>query len=129
MLIKNVDICGERLDVRVDEGRISHVGPDLPGYSDLDGCGNALIPGLHDHHIHLNAAAASLSSVKCGPPDVKNEPDLIACLQANSGSDWIRGIGYHQSVAGEIDRVWLDKHGPNQPVRIQHRSGTPLDLK
>ena len=37
--------------------------------------------------------------------------------------DFIRGVGYHHSVAGEIDRVWLDTYGPDKPIRIQHRSG------
>ena len=123
MLIKNVDIFGECLDVRVDKAVISQVGRNLSGIADIDGTGCALIPGLHDHHIHLNAAAASLSSVKCGPPHVRDEQDLITRLHASAGSDWIRGIGYHQSVAGEIDRAWLDRHGPNRPIRIQHRSG------
>jgi len=38
-------------------------------------------------------------------------------------SGWLRGVGYHASVAGEIDRHWLDRCVPHVPVRIQHRSG------
>jgi predicted amidohydrolase YtcJ len=36
---------------------------------------------------------------------------------------WLRGIGYHESVAGGIDCYWLDRIVSNAPIRIQHRSG------
>ena len=36
---------------------------------------------------------------------------------------WLRGIGYHESVAGMIDRHWIDRVAPDRPVRVQHRSG------
>ncbi len=35
----------------------------------------------------------------------------------------MRGVGYHESVAGEIDRHWLDRAVPHVPLRVQHRSG------
>jgi len=121
MLIRNVDLKGVRVDVRLVDGIISQIG-QLSGPSDLNGQGGALLPGLHDHHIHLNATAAAMASVKCGPPDVLGTNSLLQKLHAAS-ADFIRGVGYHQSVAGNIDCAWLDKHGPNKPIRIQHRSG------
>jgi predicted amidohydrolase YtcJ len=40
------------------------------------------------------------------------------------GSDgWIRAVGYHEAVAGELDRHQLDRLVPGTPVRVQHRSG------
>jgi predicted amidohydrolase YtcJ len=36
---------------------------------------------------------------------------------------WIRAVGYHESVAGELDRSALDALLPDIPLRIQHRSG------
>jgi predicted amidohydrolase YtcJ len=88
--------------------------------------GAALLPGLHDHHMHLVALAAALKSLRCGPPHINSQNELIAALSrissAQTGS-WVRGIAYHPSVAGDIDRHWLDKHIPNQPIRIQHRGG------
>jgi predicted amidohydrolase YtcJ len=36
---------------------------------------------------------------------------------------WIRGIGYHESVAGHLDRGVLDAIVADRPARIQHRSG------
>jgi predicted amidohydrolase YtcJ len=49
---------------------------------------------------------------------------LHALLAAQAGgSGWLRGIGYHESVAGDIDRHWLDRALPDRPVRIQNRGG------
>jgi predicted amidohydrolase YtcJ len=89
--------------------------------------GAALLPGLHDHHVHLHAMAAAVASVACGPPDVADLETLTAALRAaDSQLDpgaWLRGIGYHESVAGLLDRDDLDRLVPARPVRIQHRSG------
>lgn len=122
MLICNVDIGGEPRDVRIANGKIAEIGRGLNGPEMYDGQGGALLPGLHDHHIHLNASAAALNSVMCGPPEVKSAEELIDALN-QPGEGMIRGIGYHHSVAGEIDRAWLDANGPERPVRIQHRGG------
>ena len=35
--------------------------------------------------------------------------------------EWLRGTGYHESVAGELDRHALDRWVPARPVRVQHR--------
>ena len=128
MLIKNAEINGKIYDMRVGDKIITQMDANLTARTNehiIDANGRALLAGLHDHHIHLNAQAAALHSVPCGPPAVTNEEDLINQLQqaANSGLKEIRGIGYHDSVAGEIDRDWLDKYGPDLPIRIQHRSG------
>ncbi|MDG1233798.1 MAG: amidohydrolase family protein, partial [Pseudomonadales bacterium] len=93
------------------------------GSTVIDAKGNLLIPGLHDHHTHMVAYAASLVSINCGPPDVVSEADLKSALRAQSGHLWLRGTGYHESVAGHLDRHWLDTWAPNRPIRIQHRSG------
>lgn len=122
MIVKNVDLDGRNRDVRLADGLIAEIGVDLSGAEVFDGRSGALIPGLHDHHIHLTATAAAMNSVKCGPPDVKTSGELIMALN-KSGLGWLRGVGYHHSVAGEIDRNWLDKNGPDRAVRIQHRSG------
>lgn len=83
-----------------------------------------MIPSLADHHIHLLALAAQSNSIQCGPPGVNTAAEFIAVLNSDkTGSGWLRGVGYHESVAGLIDRHWLDEHGPARPVRIQHRGG------
>ncbi len=126
VLIRRADVDGLRADVRLAEGRIERIAPELapaPGEAVLDAADGALLPGLHDHHIHLYASAAALTSVRCGPPDIRDADMLAAALAAVPGDGWLRGIGYHPSVGVEIDRAWLDRHGPARPIRIQHRSG------
>lgn len=129
MLIRNAEIEGARLaDVRVEGGRIAAIRSGLQpssGEDVLEGEGCALFPGLHDHHIHLAAYAAALASIDCGPHYVGTADALAALLsrldQPNAG--WLRGTGYHDSVAGSIDRDFLDRIIPLRPIRIQHRSG------
>ena len=133
MLIRNAELRpGTITNVRVKGARIAAVDRTLaaePGEPVLDARGGALLPGLHDHHVHLLALASSLESLRCGPPEVSTEEHLAqrlrerAALSDGSDADWIRGIGYHESVAGDIDRAWLDRVLPDVPVRIQHRSG------
>jgi len=122
MLIRNAEVYGEIMDVRANGKIITEIAPHLEGVADIDAKGGALLPGLHDHHIHLNATIAAMNSVRCGPPDVSDEDQLIQAL-LKPGEGFLRGVGYHHSVAGEIDRDWLDAYGPNRPVRVQHRSG------
>lgn len=116
------------LDLRIRDGVVAQLGPRLAPLSDeriVEAAGAALLPGLHDHHLHLQALAAAAGSLHCGPPQIVDAAGLATVLRrANAaGGDWLRGIGYHDSVAGEIDRDWLDRHVPDRPVRIQHRSG------
>ena len=131
MLIRRAEIeWGAILDVRIEGGRISAIDAELlrhPGEACIDAAGGALLPGLHDHHTHLLALARARESVRCGPPEVENREDLrSALIRADSvlpDGEWIRGVAYHASVAGELDRVVLDAWFPTRPVRIQHRSG------
>lgn len=98
MLIRDVEGIG---DVELDEEG-----------DDIDAAGGALLPGLHDHHVHLRAMAAGLTSVDVGPG-----VDLAAAL---SGDGWVRATGYH---GDDLDRWALDAVAPDHPVRVQHRSG------
>ncbi len=130
MLIRNTEVeAGVPTDVRIAAGKVVAVGSLSASdrtEATIDAGGCALVPGLHDHHLHLHAFAAAFGSVKCGPPAVQNQHQLITALQAAVGttaSTWIRGIGYHESVAGDIDRTWLDRVIADHPVRIQHRTG------
>ena len=89
--------------------------------------GGALIPGLHDHHIHLLATAAAMTSVDVGPPAVRDAASLAGALRRADRSHpegaWIRAVGYHESVAGRLDRELLDAIVPHRPLRVQHRGG------
>jgi predicted amidohydrolase YtcJ len=123
-LIRDAEIDGERRDVRVVDGRIAEIGRGLDGGPALDARGGALLPGLHDHHLHLLALAAALDSVRCGPPEVTGPAALRAALAAATPrAGWVRGVGYHESVAGPLDRHALDAWCGGARVRVQHRSG------
>ncbi len=127
MLIqRSVLLDGTATDIRVDE-QILEVGnlTPLKGEQVLDAAGSTVIPGLHDHHVHLRSAAAALTSVRVGPAEVQGREDLAGALaEAAVGSDgWIRAVGYHEAVAGPLDRDVLDEVAPHVPVRVQHRSG------
>lgn len=127
LLFQNAEISDDSVvDVRCRNGLIEEVGHSLvPQVQDrvIEANRCALIPGLHDHHMHLLSLATQLSSVTCGPPEVRNFDELASVLESVSGVDWIRGVGYHESVAGDLDRATLDCLCPDRPVRIQHRSG------
>ena len=125
MLIRNVEVEGHGavVDVRIDGGRITEIGPGLTGPGDVDGQGGALLPGLHDHHVHLAALAAEAASVPVGPMDVRGRTALAAALAGGTPGEWVRAVGYHESVAGELDRWVLDALAPDRPVRVQHRTG------
>jgi predicted amidohydrolase YtcJ len=136
ILLKNAQVR-ERgsVDVRIREGRIAEIDRALRPDPDrdeeeFDARGGALLPGLNDHHIHLYALAAARRSVICGPPEVSDARQLSEALrQAERPDGWIRGIAYHESVAGDLDRDRLDDLAPRDtPVRIQHRSGALWSL-
>ncbi|MGW0830512.1 amidohydrolase family protein [Streptomyces prunicolor] len=125
MLIRNVEVegHGSAVDVRIDGGRIAEIGAGLTGPGDVDGRGGALLPGLHDHHVHLAALAAEAASVRVGPADVRDRTAFAAALVGGPAGEWVRAVGYHESVAGELDRWVLDALVPDRPVRVQHRTG------
>ncbi|OYD61456.1 amidohydrolase family protein [Rhodococcus sp. OK302] len=114
------------LDIRIENGLITEIGHHLSRGNEevVDAAGNDVIPGLCDHHIHLHALAARRASVECGPPHVRTSAELAAALHSSPGTHgWVRGVGYFESVAGDLDRDQLDRLHVARPVRIQHRSG------
>lgn len=131
ILIRNAELDGSPgRDLLAARGRIVAIGAGLEAPPDaevLDAAGGALLPGLTDHHLHLAALAAARASSSCGPPEVTDADSLVRRLRVvTAGRDadvWIRGIGYHESVAGDIDAAWLDAAVADRPVRIQHRGG------
>lgn len=130
LVLRDVEVAGARCNVLIRGGVVAGIGHDLrtePAIEEIAGGGAALIPGLHDHHLHLLSLAADLASVRCGAPEVTNAEELGAALRrASSGlpaDGWLRGTGYHEQVAGDLDAAALDRLVPDRPVRIQHRSG------
>ena len=139
ILFVDVRVRGVRCDVLVDDGRIARVDPAgaaparrLGPVDVVDGYGGELLPGVHDHHLHLAALASSMGSIDAGPPVVSTLPQLADAL---TGADaalpdgrWIRAVGYHESVAGPLDRELLDRIVPTRPTRVQDRSGLRWSL-
>ena len=128
MLIQRATLLdGRQVNIRVGT-QIDEVGDNLSvqhGEGLLDAGGGTVLPGLHDHHVHIRSAASALDSFSVGPPGVSTKTQLVQILSnATPGPDgWIRAVGYHESVAGDLDRTALDAVVPHIPVRIQHRSG------
>jgi predicted amidohydrolase YtcJ len=125
LVLRNAEVHGVVGDVLVQQGVIAGIGRSAsPAGAVIDCGGAALIPGLHDHHCHLLAAATAADSVRCGPPVVRSRTELHQALSGPAGTDgWHRGVDYDESVAGDIDRWVLDRLAPTVPTRVQHRSG------
>ncbi|MEM9255353.1 MAG: amidohydrolase family protein [Pseudomonadota bacterium] len=128
MLITQAQLPGEaRLhSVRCGKGRITDIAEQLEphtGETVLPALGGALLPGLQDHHLHIFALGASLTSVDCGRSRIASVDALRNALQRAPGDGWIRAIGYHESIAGDLDRWQLDALVRHRPLRLQHSSG------
>ncbi|WP_299950431.1 amidohydrolase family protein [uncultured Modestobacter sp.] len=128
LLLRRVRVADRLVDVLVRDGLVAAVADRLAparGVREVDGGGGALIPGLHDHHLHLRALAAVQASVQVGPAQAPGPDAFGAVLRGAPGdpTSWIRAIGHHESTTGPLDRWRLDALVPDRPVRVQHRSG------
>lgn len=127
MLIRNAEVWNTPWrDVRIEGTLITATGAlsPCPGERVIDAGGGLLLPGLHDHHIHLAALAARDTSVSCGPPLVSDAEKLAEALKV-PGNGWLRATDFHESVLGGTlpDAVMLDRLVPDRPLRMQHRTG------
>lgn len=126
LTIRNVEIDGRSgLDVRLEHGLIAEIGAGLRGPNEIDGQGGALIPGLCDHHIHLFGLAARADSVVLD--GIRNAKAFAARLAAATAARppgaWVRVLGYHEAIAGDLTRADLDALAPRHRLRIQHQTG------
>ena len=125
-VVQGAALNGDVLCVRVEGGVITHVAPRVPGGDvTVDAAGGAVLPGLHDHHIHLLALAAARRSVALGPPAVTDAAGFDRAMRAaaRAGEGWLRGVGYHESTSGLLDRHRLDALVGDRPARVQHATG------
>jgi predicted amidohydrolase YtcJ len=115
-LIRSAEIDRRIYDVRIDGRAVRQVSPHpLTPIGDeevIDAGRCALLPGLHDHHIHLLATARAATSI-----DVRS--GLDALVAAPAGSGWLRGVG----GSDDLDAAALDQVVAGRPVRVQHHSG------
>ena len=121
--------CGG-LAVRIEDGRITALDAtsriDRRGADVVDAAGGALLPGLHDHHLHLLALAARSTSIDLA--DVSGAAGVDARLRREArgrggSAGWLRAVGYDEHRHGAMDRRRLDAVCGGVPVRLQHRSG------
>jgi predicted amidohydrolase YtcJ len=127
LVIRNaIDISGQPINAAIRDGRILAWGDgrSIEGPK-LDGRGATLLPGFHDHHIHIMACAARLTSVDLS--GLASESAVVAALRANAASKppgaWIRAIGYDERVAGLPDAARLSEWLPAHALRMQDRTG------
>lgn len=129
MLFRGVEVDGHdgTVEVLVAGGVVAEVGVGLAPTGEVvlvEGAGGALLPGLHDHHVHLLGMAARSAGL-----DVDALPDGVgvdAAVRAAAGGrpgGWVRAAGYDEHRHGPIDRHRLDALAPGVAVRVQHRSG------
>ena len=126
-LILDAEVDGRRVDVRLGAGVILAVGASLDRHGVdhlLDAEGGALLPGLHDHHVHLAAMAARLATIDLDACASAAEVDarlVAACVLAGGG--WVRVGGYDEHRHGPLDAARLDALTGSTPMRVQHRTG------
>jgi predicted amidohydrolase YtcJ len=128
LVISDVEVARRRVDVRIAGTTIAEIAPRIERHPDDEvwpAGGGVVLPGLHDHHVHLFAMAAAQRSIDCTdlPDSGALRHELRAAATTQATSDWIRAIGYHEDIAGELDRRSLDDMVSTHPVRVQHRSG------
>lgn len=123
LVIRNIRPWGgEATDVAILDGVISAIGRGLPrGSSEIEGDGDLLLPGLHDHHLHILALAARKRSVVLA--GLIREDDVCAALRSAPPGPWVRAVDYDERAAGVPDRHVLDRWVADRPVRLADRTG------
>lgn len=122
LILRNVRPWGmQAQDVAIHEGRITAIGADLTGgHEEIDGRGDLLLPGLHDHHLHLAATAARRCSINLA--GLTSESAVVAAIRNATGSI-LRAVDYDECVAGLPDAALLDRWEPVRPLRLADRTG------
>lgn len=99
MVLRNARVDGALVDIRVDAGVITEIGPGLEGEG-LDLEGAVVVPGLWDEHVHFSQWALNQSRVDVSAATSARE---TAALVGASLGDSPRLVGY-----GFRDGLWPD---------------------
>lgn len=117
---------GPMIDIGVRAGMVVAIGEKLQAKGpEIDGRGGVVLPGLIDHHIHLLATAARISSVDLS--GLTTEKAVVEKLSRSAAIDDskvpMRAIGYDERAAGLPDIIQLTEWVVDRPLRIQDRTG------
>lgn len=126
LLLRGGEVDGRTADVLVEGGVIGAVGPTVAptGPHDvLDVDGAAVLPGLHDHHLHLLAMAAALDSLDVRDVDGPAGFDAAVRRAAAERPTGVRVVGYHEHHCGALDEARLRALAGTVPVRVHHATG------
>ena len=102
LVLRDAEVEGARVDVRVEGGIVTRSGPrrGRAGADEVVECGGAaLVPGLHDHHLHLLSMAAVAASV-----DVSRRPGraIRAAHARGRRGAAIRAVHYDEGRDGPL---------------------------
>ena len=134
-VIRDAAVDARRVDVLIESGFITQVVPtterriepaSIDGGVDMviEAAGGALLPGLHDHHVHLLAMAARMATVDLDACSTPEAFDLALVEVTRDASDsWVRAGGYDEHRHGALDRGRLDALVGDVAARVQHRTG------
>jgi predicted amidohydrolase YtcJ len=123
LVIRNVRPWGgAATDVAIFDGMVSAIGKGLPrGATEIEGKGDLLLPGLHDHHLHILALAARKRSVDLA--GLIREDDVCGALRLAPPGLWVRAVDYDERAAGVPDKHILDRWVADRPLRLADRTG------
>jgi len=102
LILRNVRPWGGApADLVVAGGVIAAVGGEVArGSDEIDGRGAVVLPGLHDHHLHLLALAARRESVDLS---ALLDPVAITARLRASPAPFIRAVAYDERAVGLPD--------------------------
>lgn len=112
-------------------GDTRHIPPSaISDIKPMDCNGATILPGFIDAHCHILAYAASLLAVDCSPSAVSSIAQICDAIRRRAAQtptgEWIRATGYsdfHLAEKRHPTRRDLDAAAPDNPVRLNHRSG------
>jgi predicted amidohydrolase YtcJ len=107
--------------LRVSDGKLDFAVARQPSDQLIDGKGWVLLPGLHDHHLHLLALAARYASVDLG--GVLLLDDIRDRLALAPPGPMVRAVDYDERAAGLPDASLLDRWCSSRPLRLADRTG------
>src|SRR5689334_16038207 len=120
-LVALTDAASGPVDVRIEDGRVTAVGPSLPTRADeatYDAAGRWLMPGLWDQHVHLGQW--TLASARLDLASVRSSADAVERVRERL-EEWpdlpVIGWGHRPTAWPDNPTVSdLDAIATDQPI-------------